>query len=221
MREGVRAFHVTDAGLDGLVRVLSTTSPPRLMVFNGSISLADTGRAVLVGHMIAWRPVVSIAGSVVHRRVTPIAGDGVVAPAESLRRDHLVGQPAGLYLMEHIMLCLPARYVGTATIALLFIATVSPAHAQAADDSAGIRQVAFDYIEGWYTGDGARMERAIHPELAKRIVTTNPQNKRSDLGQKGALTLVQGTRGGGGRQTPGRSARTKSPSSMCTRTRLA
>jgi len=24
-----------------------------------------------------------------------------------------------------------------------------------------------DYIEGWYAGDAARMEKALHPELAK------------------------------------------------------
>ena len=28
---------------------------------------------------------------------------------------------------------------------------------------------ALDYIDGWYTGDATRMERALHPALAKRI----------------------------------------------------
>ena len=37
-------------------------------------------------------------------------------------------------------------------------------------DSAGITRTALDYIEGWYTGDATRMERALHPELAKRIM---------------------------------------------------
>jgi hypothetical protein len=46
------------------------------------------------------------------------------------------------------------------------------------------------------------MERALHPELAKRIVQTNPQNGRSSLGQQSAMTLVQGTRNGGGKDTP-------------------
>jgi hypothetical protein len=73
--------------------------------------------------------------------------------------------------------------------------------AQAAADSAGIRQAALDYIDGYYTGDGARMERAVHPELAKRIVRTNEQG-RSQLGQMSAMTLVQGTRAGGGKDTP-------------------
>jgi hypothetical protein len=60
---------------------------------------------------------------------------------------------------------------------------------------------ALDYIEGWYTGDAARMERALHPELAKRIVRTDAGG-RSTLGQMSALTLIGGVRAGGGTQTP-------------------
>ena len=70
--------------------------------------------------------------------------------------------------------------------------------AQTAADSAAIRATALDYIDGWYAGDAARMERALHPELAKRIVETNPQG-RSRLGQQSAMTLVQNTRRGGGK----------------------
>lgn len=69
-------------------------------------------------------------------------------------------------------------------------------------DRTAIRQTALDYIEGWYEGNAERMERALHPELAKRIVQTNPQYKRSRLDQMGALSLVQGTRRGGGKETP-------------------
>jgi hypothetical protein len=72
---------------------------------------------------------------------------------------------------------------------------------QSASDSSAIRQTALDYIEGYYDGDGARMERALHPELAKRIVRTNEQG-RSQLGQMSAMTLVVGTRAGGGKDTP-------------------
>ena len=69
-------------------------------------------------------------------------------------------------------------------------------------DKSAIKQTALDYIEGWYEGNAERMERALHPELAKRIVRTNPQNGQSRLDQMSALTLVQGTRRGGGKQTP-------------------
>ena len=31
-----------------------------------------------------------------------------------------------------------------------------------------VRAATSDYIEGWFDGDAERMERALHPELAKR-----------------------------------------------------
>lgn len=69
-------------------------------------------------------------------------------------------------------------------------------------DEAAIKQTALDYIEGWYEGNAERMERALHPELAKRIVRTNPQNNQSQLDQMSAMTLVLRTRRGGGKATP-------------------
>lgn len=72
----------------------------------------------------------------------------------------------------------------------------------AAGDSAAIRATALDYVEGWYNGDSERMERAVHPELAKRIVMLNRENGRASLDQVGAMTLVQRTKRGGGRDTP-------------------
>jgi hypothetical protein len=88
-----------------------------------------------------------------------------------------------------------------AVIVVVLLGRVSTAACQSAADSAGIRQTALDYIDGWYTGDGARMERALHPELAKRIVRTDSLG-RSSLGQQSAMTLVQNTRMGGGKDTP-------------------
>jgi len=83
---------------------------------------------------------------------------------------------------------------------IMFLAVVSNANAQSANDAA-IKQTALDYIEGWYEGNAERMERALHPELAKRIVRTNPEG-RSRLDSMGAMTLVQYTKGGGGKSTP-------------------
>lgn len=72
----------------------------------------------------------------------------------------------------------------------------------AQNETTAIRQAALDYIEGWYEGNAERMERALHSELAKRIVQTNPANGRSSLGQQSAMTLVQGTRSRATRPTP-------------------
>ena len=70
------------------------------------------------------------------------------------------------------------------------------------DESAAIKKTALDYIEGWYAGDAKRMERALHPELAKRMISTDPKTGRSQFNHMGAMTLVQRTRDGGGTKTP-------------------
>ena len=88
-----------------------------------------------------------------------------------------------------------------ATVLLLAVMPFTLLRAQTAADSNGIRQAALDYIEAYYEGDGARMERALHPELAKRIVRTNDQG-RSQLQQMSAMSLVLGTRAGGGKDIP-------------------
>jgi hypothetical protein len=77
------------------------------------------------------------------------------------------------------------------------------ARGPSAADSAAIRATALDYIEGWYTGDGERMERALHPELAKRIIYQPTQaGGRARLDSQSAMTLVRNTRAGGGKRTP-------------------
>jgi len=75
------------------------------------------------------------------------------------------------------------------------------AHAQSAADSAGIRATAHHYIDGWYEGDAARMERALHTHLAKRLVYQDDQG-RSRLVDLTALELVQSTRRGVGKIPP-------------------
>lgn len=87
-------------------------------------------------------------------------------------------------------------------VALMIGAIAGRAEAQTSADTAAIRAAALDYIDGWYTADGARMERALHPELAKRNVTTDPASGRSRLIQMSAMTLVQSTRRGGGSNIP-------------------
>jgi hypothetical protein len=90
----------------------------------------------------------------------------------------------------------------TLTIAsLLLCITAAHTSAQTSADSAAIRATALDYIQGWYTADGPRMERALHPELAKRIVRSDTLgNYRLD--QQSAMTLTLNTRNGGGKDTP-------------------
>lgn len=96
-----------------------------------------------------------------------------------------------------------SKYLWLSLMILFALTSAASAQTSAANtDDAAIRAAALDYIEGWYEGNAERMERALHPDLAKRIVITNPQNNRSRLDQMSALGLIQGTRRGGGKDTP-------------------
>lgn len=61
-------------------------------------------------------------------------------------------------------------------------------------DRAVIKESALDYAEGCYEGNAERMERALHPDLAKRIVRVSSDKKSYRLDQISALGLIQGTR---------------------------
>jgi hypothetical protein len=89
-------------------------------------------------------------------------------------------------------------------LVVMFVAT--PVFAQTPADSAAIRATALDYIEGFYEGNGERMERALHPSLAKRIVVVG--GSESIVRNMTAAQLIDITRKGGGSATP-ESARRK------------
>ncbi|MBA3346177.1 MAG: nuclear transport factor 2 family protein [Gemmatimonadales bacterium] len=85
---------------------------------------------------------------------------------------------------------------------LVLLAAAPAAQSQTAADSSAIRAAALDYVEGWYEGNPERMNRALHPELVKRIVVTDTATGRSVLENMGASSLVNGTRHGFGKKTP-------------------
>jgi hypothetical protein len=85
---------------------------------------------------------------------------------------------------------------------VLLVSVTALAQTETADENAAITKTALNYIEGWYEGNAARMESALHPELAKRMIYTDPKSGRSQFNHMGAMALVQGTRRGGGTQTP-------------------
>ena len=71
--------------------------------------------------------------------------------------------------------------------------TVAPA------DDAAIRACLLDYFEGWFDGNADRMDRALHPGLAKHALN-------QDAGRSGTLDvttkeeMVEATRLGRGKQ---------------------
>jgi len=80
--------------------------------------------------------------------------------------------------------------------------TAMPTESTPADEAA-IVGAALDYFEGWFEGDTARMERALHPELVKRSIG----QLSSDAERLETITkrqMVDATAAGEGRrQDPG------------------
>ena len=52
-------------------------------------------------------------------------------------------------------------------LAMLFVLPFSSAQAQTDADREAVRQAALDYVEGIYNVDPSRIERSVHPKLAK------------------------------------------------------
>ena len=84
---------------------------------------------------------------------------------------------------------------------LVFVAFAVNGFGQTDADRDAIKRTALNYAEGWYEGSAEKMESALSPDLAKRIARTNDKGQ-SSLGQMTAMTLVQATRGGSGKNTP-------------------
>src|SRR2546423_13249505 len=88
-------------------------------------------------------------------------------------------------------------------IAVAFLLpAIAAGQTSSTDDVAAIKATALNYIEGWCEGDAARMESALHPELAKRMILTDPKTGHSQFNHMGAMQLVQNTRRGSGSKTP-------------------
>ena len=60
---------------------------------------------------------------------------------------------------------------------------------------AAVVSTVLDYFEGWFDGDAARMERALHPDLAKRALATDERT----LDETTADWMIDATRRGVGR----------------------
>jgi hypothetical protein len=84
---------------------------------------------------------------------------------------------------------------------LLLLTWTGSALAQTPADSAAIVETALNYVDGFYTGGAARMEVALHPELAKRIVVSSPGQARV-LTDMTAEQLIAATASGAGGQIP-------------------
>ncbi len=94
------------------------------------------------------------------------------------------------------------RSLAAAGLALALAAASAAAQPRAtAADSAAIRALVLDYALGWYDGEPARMERALHPRLAKRSVVRDAGG-RAALAEMPPQRLIDEARSGVGRRVP-------------------
>lgn len=66
------------------------------------------------------------------------------------------------------------------------------ANAQTKKDTLQIKETVLNYLEGYYTADAIRMEKALHPDLAKRAMLPGRDGKER-LDQLSASTLIDYT----------------------------
>jgi putative lumazine-binding protein len=60
------------------------------------------------------------------------------------------------------------------------------------DESAAVRATVTNYIESYYAGDAARMEKSLHPHYLKHVISTSDGNLR--MTEKTGLQMVQDVR---------------------------
>jgi hypothetical protein len=90
------------------------------------------------------------------------------------------------------------------TLILLYFSVLSAialgsGHIDSASDTDAITKAALDYIEGWYEGNAERMERALHPDLAKRGVFVDKKTGKIAMRSVGAAEMVKFTKAGAGK----------------------
>lgn len=64
---------------------------------------------------------------------------------------------------------------------------------QSKQDSLSIKQTVANYIEGWYSADAVRMEKALHKDLAKRGIVPSRDGKNTDILKAGFNEMISWT----------------------------
>jgi Putative lumazine-binding len=68
------------------------------------------------------------------------------------------------------------------------------------NESTAVRGTVTDYIESYYAGDVARMEKSLHPHYLKHMIGTSDGNLR--MTEKTGLQMVQDVRAQGASELP-------------------
>jgi len=92
-----------------------------------------------------------------------------------------------------------ASAFGLLTLWLLSLAAFTQP-TQKTPDAAAVRATVTDYIEGYYTGDAARMEKSLHPHYLKH--TISEYDGRMRMTENTGLQMVQDVRSHGPMDLP-------------------
>ncbi len=79
----------------------------------------------------------------------------------------------------------------------LLVLNLPAATQQKTSDDAAVRATVTDYIEGYYTGDAARMEKSLHPHYLKHMI-----HGSVPMREKNGLQMVQEVRANGPSDLP-------------------
>jgi hypothetical protein len=90
----------------------------------------------------------------------------------------------------------------TLLIAFLSFFIIENGSAQSKTDSLKIKTCSLDYIEGWYNGDTARMDKALHPDLVKMQLATLKQTNDIVINSVSKSNMIAYTKAGFGKATP-------------------
>ena len=84
---------------------------------------------------------------------------------------------------------------------ILSVIALGPVEVMAADagEEEAVIAVVLDYIDGWYDGDVARMENALHPDLAKRSIQAL-KNGAEFVNTLSASNMIEYTKAGFGKK---------------------
>jgi hypothetical protein len=90
--------------------------------------------------------------------------------------------------------------LGLSLLTALLLNLSAATESQKISDTSAIRATVTDYIEGYYTGDAARMEKSLHPHYLKHTISGSAGETR--MTEKTGLQMVQDVRSNGPVQVP-------------------
>ena len=85
--------------------------------------------------------------------------------------------------------------LGLAVFASLLLSLSAATQSNKLRDDQAVRAAVTDYIDGYYTGDAARMERSLHPHYLKHTISDSDGGLR--MTEKTGLQMVEDVRSNG------------------------